>query len=63
MPCIWGFDVIIFWELLCSGLLKLSLWAKSPHYNKDNIANKFTYITGDREGRTTILLVNEELGF
>jgi len=36
---------------------------REPHYNQDNIANKFTYITGDREGRTTILLVNEELGF
>ena len=36
---------------------------KEPHYNSDNIANKFTYITGDREGRTTIILVNEELGF
>ena len=36
---------------------------KEPHYNPDNIANKFTYITGDREGRTTIILVNEELGF
>ncbi len=36
---------------------------KEPHYNSDNIANKFAYITGDRDGRTTIILVNEELGF
>ena len=36
---------------------------KEPHYNQDNIANKFAYINGDREGRTTIILVNEELGF
>ena len=36
---------------------------KEPNYNPDNIANKFAYITGDREDRTTILLVNEELGF
>jgi len=36
---------------------------KEPLYNPDNIANKFSYITGDREGRTTILLVDEELGF
>ena len=36
---------------------------KEPHYNSDNIANKFTYINGDKDGRTTIILVNEELGF
>jgi len=36
---------------------------KEAHYNQDNIANKFAYINGDREGRTTIILVNEELGF
>ncbi len=36
---------------------------KEPHYNPDNIAHKFAYINGDREGRTTIILVNEELGF
>ena len=36
---------------------------KEPHYNQENIANKFPYINGDREGRTTIILVNEELGF
>ncbi len=36
---------------------------KEPHYNQDNIANKFAYINGDKKGRTTILLVNEELGF
>ena len=36
---------------------------KEPHYNLDNIANKFAYINGDREGRTTIILVDEELGF
>ena len=36
---------------------------KEPHYNQENIANKFAYINGDRDGRTTIILVNEELGF
>jgi len=36
---------------------------KEPHYNLDNIANKFTYINGDVKGRTTIILVNEELGY
>ena len=36
---------------------------KEPYYNQDNIANKFAYINGDRDGRTTIILVNEELGF
>lgn len=36
---------------------------KKPHYDLDNIANKFTYINGDVVGRTTIILVNEELGY
>ena len=36
---------------------------KDPKYNLDNIANKFTYINGDTEGRTHIIVVNEELGF
>lgn len=36
---------------------------KAPKYNDDNIANKFAYINGDDEGRTTIILINEELGY
>ena len=42
---------------------KLQEMGKEPHYNLDNIANKFTYITGDEEGRTHIILVEEELGY
>lgn len=36
---------------------------KEPRYNMNNIGNKFTYIDGDEEGRTTIILVDEDLGF
>lgn len=36
---------------------------KEPHYNADNIANKFSFINGDEKGRTTIILVDEELGY
>jgi len=36
---------------------------KEPKYNLENIANKFAYINGDIEGRTHIIIVNEELGF
>jgi len=36
---------------------------KKATYNENNIANKFTYINGDKKGRTTIVLINEELGF
>jgi len=36
---------------------------KEPKYNDDNIGNKFTYINGDEKGRTTIILINEELGY
>ncbi len=42
---------------------KLKEMGKEPRYNLDNIANKFTYITGDEEGRTHIILVEEELGY
>ncbi len=37
--------------------------SKEPKYNQDNIANKFSYITSDKPGRTTIILVDEKLGF
>ncbi len=37
--------------------------AKKPIYNEKNIANKFSYINGDVAGRTTIILINENLGF
>ncbi len=36
---------------------------KEPHYNEDNIANKFVFITADKPGRTTIILVGEALGY
>jgi hypothetical protein len=36
---------------------------KEPRHNIDNIGNKFAYINGDVEGRTTIILVDEDLGF
>jgi len=36
---------------------------KEAHYNEENIANKFVFITSDKPGRTTIILVNEELGY
>jgi len=36
---------------------------KEPQYNENNIANKFVYINGDEKGRTTIILIDEELGF
>jgi len=36
---------------------------KTPQYNDDNIANKFVFINGDEKGRTTIILIDEELGY
>ena len=36
---------------------------KEPHYNLDNIGNKFAYINGDVKGRTTIVLIEETLGY
>lgn len=36
---------------------------KEPHYTLENIGNKFAYINGDEKGRTTIILVDEELGY
>lgn len=36
---------------------------KEPRYSMANIGKKFSYITGDEEGRTTIILVDEVLGF
>lgn len=36
---------------------------KEPRHNMENIANKWAYIDGDVEGRTTIILVDEDLGF
>lgn len=36
---------------------------KEPRHTMDNIGNKFGYINGDVEGRTTIILVDEDLGF
>ena len=36
---------------------------KEPRYTMENIANKWTCINSDEQGRTTILLINEDLGF
>ncbi len=36
---------------------------KEPRYNEKNIANKFAFITADKPGRTTIILVGEALGY
>jgi len=36
---------------------------KEPRYDTDNIANKFVYINADKEGRTTIVLIREPLGY
>lgn len=36
---------------------------KEPRYNINNIGKKFSYINGDEEGRTTIIIVDEDLGF
>ena len=36
---------------------------KEPRYNINNIGNKFSYINGDEEGRTTIIIIDEDLGF
>jgi hypothetical protein len=36
---------------------------KEPRHTMDNIGNKWAYIDGDVEGRTTIIVVDEDLGF
>lgn len=36
---------------------------KEPKYNLNNIGNKFSYINGDEVGRTTIILIDEDLGY
>lgn len=36
---------------------------KESRHNMDNIGNKWAYIDGDVEGRTTIIVVDEDLGF
>lgn len=36
---------------------------KEPRHNKDNIANKFSYIKADEKDRIILVLVDEELGF
>lgn len=36
---------------------------KEPSYNIDNIGNKFAFINGDVKGRTTIILIDEKLGY
>ncbi len=36
---------------------------KEPRWGSENIGKKFVTITGDKAGRTTIILVDEALGF
>lgn len=36
---------------------------KEPRHNIENIANKFAYINGDVPGRTTIIIIDEDLGY
>jgi len=36
---------------------------KEPRWGPENIGKKFTWISGDKAGRTTIILVDEVLGF
>ncbi|NLK65867.1 MAG: LUD domain-containing protein [Campylobacteraceae bacterium] len=36
---------------------------KERHFTPENISNKFSYINHDDEGRTTIVLIKEDLGF
>ena len=36
---------------------------KEPRWNAENIANKYAWIDSDKPGRTTIILVDEPLGF
>ncbi len=36
---------------------------KEPRWTYENIGKKFVTITGDKPGRTTIILVDEKLGF
>ncbi|ACZ11786.1 lactate utilization protein [Sulfurospirillum deleyianum] len=36
---------------------------KVPRYTLETIGQKFSYITGDEVGRTSIILVDEDLGF
>ena len=36
---------------------------KEPRNNMNNIGNKWAYIDGDVEGRTMVILVDEDLGF
>ena len=36
---------------------------KEPRWNAENIANKYVWINGDEPGRTTIILVDEPLGY
>jgi len=38
-------------------------YGKEPKHNMSNIGNKFAYIDADVPGRTTIILVNENLGY
>ncbi|MFV0481143.1 MAG: lactate utilization protein [Campylobacteraceae bacterium] len=38
-------------------------FGKAPSYTVENIANKYGIIENDEKGRTTIILVNESLGY
>ena len=38
-------------------------FGKEPTYTVNNISNKFSVISSDTKGRTTIILVKEDLGY
>ena len=42
---------------------KMEEMGKAPRFNLKNIANKFAWIDGDEPGRTTIILIDEDLGY
>ena len=42
---------------------KLVDMGREPKYHLGNIATKFTSISSDEEGRTTIIIIDEALGY
>lgn len=42
---------------------KAAMFGKKEKYTAQTLANKYTFINGEENGRTTIVIVKEELGF
>lgn len=42
---------------------KAEMFGKGKKYTKNTLANKYTLINGEEKGRTTIVIIKEELGF